>query len=42
MSRKVLLALVALVLLALLGFLWQWLAARDLLDANTLFALMQG
>ncbi|QTP60250.1 TVP38/TMEM64 family protein [Billgrantia antri] len=42
MSRKVLLVLVAFVLLALLGFLWQWLAARDLLDANTLFALMQG
>lgn len=42
MSRKVLLVLVALVFLALLGFLWQWLAARDLLNANTLFALMQG
>ncbi|MCE8010707.1 TVP38/TMEM64 family protein [Billgrantia desiderata] len=42
MSRKVLLVLAALVTLALLGLLWRWLAAHDLFDANTLFALLQG
>lgn len=42
MSRKIFLLLLALVFLVALGLLWQWLAARDLLDANTLFALMQG
>ncbi|KAA0012848.1 TVP38/TMEM64 family protein [Billgrantia pellis] len=42
MSRSVLLVLVSLAVLVPLGLLWQWLAANDLLDANTLFALMQG
>ncbi|UYG02915.1 VTT domain-containing protein [Halomonas sp. LR3S48] len=42
MSRKVLLVLALLMAFALLGFLWQWLAARDLFDANTLYALLQG
>ncbi|NIC05568.1 TVP38/TMEM64 family protein [Billgrantia bachuensis] len=42
MSRKIALLLIALALLASLGLLWQWLAARDLLDATTLYALMQG
>lgn len=42
MPRSVLLALASLAVLVPLGLLWQWLAANDLLDANTLLALMQG
>ncbi|MCE8017616.1 VTT domain-containing protein [Halomonas sp. MCCC 1A17488] len=42
MSRKVLLVLAVLVTLALLGFAWQWLAERDMFDANTLFGMLQG
>lgn len=42
MPRSVLLILASLAVLVPLGLLWQWLAARDLFDANTLFALLQG
>ncbi|RDB43067.1 DedA family protein [Halomonas sp. DQ26W] len=41
MPRSVLLILVSLAALVLLGLLWQWLTARDLFDANTLFSLLQ-
>lgn len=42
MLRKVLLAFCSLVVLILLGLVWQWLAARDLFDAHTLLRLLQG
>ncbi|MGQ4879412.1 TVP38/TMEM64 family protein [Billgrantia sp. LNSP4103-1] len=42
MSRKIALLLLAIACLVALGMLWRWLAARDLFDATTLFALMQG
>ncbi|MFC3286071.1 TVP38/TMEM64 family protein [Litchfieldella rifensis] len=42
MSRSLAITLVALAVLATLGLLWQWLAAKDLLDAQTLYPLLQG
>lgn len=42
MSRSLTVTLVALATLAALGLLWQWLAMKDLLDARTLYALLQG
>src|SRR5699024_4953828 len=42
MSRKVTLILALIGALILLGLLWHWLAARDMFDANTLLAMLQG
>lgn len=42
MSRKVTLILALIGALVLLGFLWHWLAARDMFDADTLLAMLQG
>ena len=42
MSRKVSLILALIGALILLGLLWHWLAARDMFDADTLLAMLQG
>lgn len=42
MSRSLAVILVVLAVLATLGLLWQWLATEDLLNAQTLYTLLQG
>lgn len=42
MSRTLTLALAALLGLAAIALLWQWLAMNDLLNARTLYGLLQG